>query len=98
MLCEGCEGDGTGDCSCTFCICAFAAGTAAASIAALRNGVHSRIIHPPIFLRIAAPPALKAILRGRPLGQVISSQSVPVEAKDSTYRKGYRIRTLELCS
>src|SRR5258705_12069444 len=61
MLCEGCEGDGAGDCT-----CAFTAGTAVARIGAVRNGVHVRIIHSPIdyAAHIARPAALEAILRG----------------------------------
>src|SRR5712671_6370314 len=85
MLCEGCEGDGAGDCT-----CAFAAGTAVASSAAVRNGVHDRIIHSPIFsaAHIARPAALETISKGRQFRQVISRKRVPPEAGDVTCRKG----------
>src|SRR6266850_5511847 len=98
MLCEGCEGDGAGDCT-----CAFTAGTAAARIAAVRNGVHGCIIHSPILsaAHIARPAALEGISRGTIQTSHISGEGSN-RSEDVTCRKGMPEPTWnlvpELCS
>src|ERR1700704_1451521 len=90
MLCEGCEGDGAGDCTCAFCVCAFAAGTAVARSAAVRNGVHDRIVQSPIVsaAHLARPCGPRGNFERRQFRQVISRKRVPSEASDVTCRKG----------
>src|SRR5207249_644358 len=85
MFCEGCEGDGAGDCT-----CAFAAGTATARIAAVKNCVQSRIVFSPI-LRASSRDAKEAPFKISNISEECSSRS---ERSDVVKRRiGTRLRT-----